>query len=148
MYSLTLILHNSMRWVVVLAGIYALVRAYWGWLGKRPWTPADKTAASVFSTSVDIQFLLGLILAFTSPLVAAGLANMAGAMQSDELRRILVGHIPLMIVAVVFVHVGVVGARRASEDRGRFRRAALWYSLAALVLLVAIPWWRPLLRMP
>jgi hypothetical protein len=76
------------------------------------------------------------------------MANMQAAMQSDELRRILVEHIPLMLLAVVFVHIGTLGARRAGDDRGRFRRSALWFTLTALVLLVAIPWWRPLLRLP
>ncbi|MCJ7512623.1 MAG: hypothetical protein MUO23_06590 [Anaerolineales bacterium] len=148
MYSFILILHNWMRWVVVLAGVYALVRAYSGLLSRRSWTPADKTAGTLFSVSVDIQFLLGLILTFLSPLVAAAMGNLPAAMQSDELRHILVEHIPLMLLAVVFVHLGAIGARRASDDRSRFRRAGLWFTLTVLILLVAIPWWRPLLRLP
>jgi asparagine N-glycosylation enzyme membrane subunit Stt3 len=69
-------------------------------------------------------------------------------MQSNELRRILMEHIPLMVLAVVFVHLGSMGARRAADDRGRFRRSVIWFTLTVLVLLAAIPWWRPLLRLP
>ena len=148
MYPLLLTIHNWVRWLVVLFGLYAVVRAYVGLFGRRVWAPADKTAGTLFSVSVDVQFLTGLVLTFLSPIVAAAMANMQAAMQSDELRRILVEHIPLMLLAVVFVHLGTLGARRAGDDRGRFRRSALWFTLTALVLLVAIPWWRPLLRLP
>lgn len=147
MYPLLLTLHNWVRWLVVLFGVYALLRAYLGLFGRRAWTPADKTAGTLFSISIDVQLLLGLILSFVSPLVAAAVSSPAAAMQSDELRRILVEHIPLMLLAVVFVHLGTLGARRARDDRGRFRRAALWFTLTALVVLAAIPWWRPLLRL-
>jgi hypothetical protein len=148
MYPLMLSLHNLVRWLVVLSGVYALARAYLGLFGRRAWTPADKTAGTLFSISIDVQFLLGLILSLVSPLVAAAASSVAAAMQSDELRRILVEHIPLMLLAVIFVHIGTLGARRAADDRGRFVRSALWFTLTALVLLVAIPWWRPLLRLP
>lgn len=148
MYPLLLTIHNWVRWLVVLFGLYAVVRAYVGLFGRRAWTPADKTAGTLFSVSIDVQFLVGLVLTFLSPIVAAAMANMQAAMQSEELRRILVEHIPLMLLAVVFVHIGTLGARRAGDDRGRFRRSALWFTLTALVLLVAIPWWRPLLRLP
>jgi hypothetical protein len=148
MYSLVLILHNWVRWLVVLFGLYAVVRAYVGLFGRRAWTPADKTAGTLFSVSIDVQFLLGLILTFLSPIVSGAIANLQAAVQSDELRRILGEHIPLMLLAVVFAHIGTLGARRAANDRGRFRRAALWFTLTALVVLAAIPWWRPLLRLP
>jgi Na+/H+-dicarboxylate symporter len=148
MYPLLLTLHNWARWLVVIFGAYALVRAYVGFFGRRAWTPADKTAGTLFSISVDVQFLIGLILSIVSPLVAAALTAPAAAMQSNELRRILMEHIPLMVLAVVFVHLGSMGARRAADDRGRFRRSVIWFTLTVLVLLAAIPWWRPLLRLP
>jgi hypothetical protein len=148
MYPLLLMLHNWVRWLVVLFGLYALLRAYRGFFGRRVWTPADRQAGMLFSISLDVQLLIGLLLTLVSPLMAAALGNMAGAMQSDELRGILVEHIPLMVVAVVFVHIGTLGARRAADDRRRFFRSVIWFSLTALVLLAAIPWWRPLLRLP
>ncbi len=74
MYPLLLTLHNWARWLVVLFGVYALARAYIGLIGKRPWTPADKTAGTRFSVSIDVQLLLGLLLSLVSPRVLAGVA--------------------------------------------------------------------------
>ncbi|MDW8146680.1 MAG: hypothetical protein RMJ48_10345 [Roseiflexaceae bacterium] len=39
LYLSVLTLHNLMRWVTLVAAIWALYRAYRGWLGARPWTP-------------------------------------------------------------------------------------------------------------
>jgi len=148
MYPIVLTIHYLLLVLVVLLGVVALVRAYLGLFGRRAWMPADKTAGTLFSISIDVQFLFGLLLIFVSPLVAAAAASPAAAMQSDELRRILTEHIPLSLLAVVFVHIGTLGARRAADDRRRFVRSALWFTLTVLALLVAIPWWRPLLRLP
>ena len=70
-YTVVLVLHNLWRWLVVLAAIYATARAWFGWLGKRPWTKADQRAGTLFGISLDIQLLLGLILAIISPLMQA-----------------------------------------------------------------------------
>jgi cbb3-type cytochrome oxidase subunit 3 len=31
-------------------------------------------------------------------------------------------------------------------DQGKFRRAALWFTVTMIIILIGIPWWRPLLR--
>ncbi len=144
MYNLLLGAHNIVRWLVLVAAVWALYRAYAGWLGARAWTPADKQAGFFLTTAFDTQVLLGLILAATSPLTQAALANPGAVMTADTLRFFFAEHIPLMILALIVVHVTSVLLRRADDDPGRFRRSALGYTLAALMVAVAIPWWRPL----
>jgi cytochrome c biogenesis factor len=145
-YNLILIVHNWVRWLVLLAGAWALIRAFGGWLGNKPWSPADRQAGMLFGIAVDLQFLLGLLLAFVSPLVAAALGNLGAAMASETLRFFLAEHIPLMLLALIVIHAGSAFARKGSTDRDKHRRAALLYALGALFIVVAIPWWRPLLR--
>jgi len=53
----------------------------------------------------------------------------------------------LMGAALIVVHVGAVMVRRASSDAARHRRALLSYGLALLLIMIGIPWWRPLLRL-
>jgi hypothetical protein len=119
--------HNIIRWVVVLVALLALARAYMGWLGRREWTPADRRAGVLFGSAMDVQLLLGIILIF--------LNGGFGAMGV-----FLMEHILPMVVAVVLVHVGSILARRAEGDTSRHRMAAIFYTLALLVVLVAIPW--------
>jgi hypothetical protein len=146
MYDFFLILHNLIRWLVLLAAAWALFRAYVGWLGKRAWTPRDRQAGMLFSIAYDIQLLFGIVLAFISPLVRTALRDFSVIMQVDDLRRIVVEHVPLMLISLVIVHATSMIARRASEDTAKHRIAALGYSLAIVVVLIAIPWGKPLLR--
>ncbi len=146
MYDILLATHNLLRWVVVILAVVALARAYLGWLGRRPWTPRDRTIGVAFASAVDTQFLLGLLLYFFfSPLTRAFLTNMGAAMGNSELRFYGIEHLFYMIIALALVHIGSSRARKAEQDRGKFRQSAIWYSIAVLLILVGIPWGRPLL---
>jgi hypothetical protein len=146
MYAVFLALHNIMRWVVVILAVFALVRAYRGWLGKLEWTPTDRKAGSFFAISMDIQLLLGLILYFLlSPLTRPVFeGQMDLVMGNTEMRFFGVEHIFYMILGVVFVHAGTILARRAEDVGAKHRRAAFWFTLVAIVLVVGVPWWRQL----
>jgi uncharacterized membrane protein YozB (DUF420 family) len=147
MYVALLALHNILRWVVVVLAVLALVRAYRGWLGKRDWMPVDRKVGSFFAISMDIQLLLGLILYFfLSPLTRPVLEGQMGlVMGNQEMRFFGVEHIFYMILGVVFVHAGTILSRRAVEAVNKHKRAAILFSLVALVLLLGIPWWRPMI---
>ncbi len=69
MFGFILAVHNILRWIVLILLVVALVRAFWGWFGKREWTSTDRKVGMFYSVSLDIQLLLGLILYFVlSPL--------------------------------------------------------------------------------
>ncbi len=140
MYVGLLDLHNLVRWLVLIAAVVALVNAYGGLLGKRTFERRDRTLGAVFTGVMDLQFLIGLILYFVSPLVQSALQNMSAAMQDDQSRFFAVEHALIMLVAVILAHVGGVLARRARSDAAKFRRQAVWFSLSVLAVLFAIPW--------
>ena len=142
MYQFIISIHNISRWIVIIAAVYALFRAYRGWFGKRSWTATDRKAGLYFSIAFDVQFLLGLILTVVSPLVRSIISSFQNAMTIDEL-RLIVEHIPLMLMALILVHVTSVLAKRAEDDVTKHRRAAIGYSLAFIVMILATPWARP-----
>jgi hypothetical protein len=49
-------------------------------------------------------------------------------------------HVLLMIVALILIHVGRATSKRAEEARGKHKRAAIFFGLALLAILIAIPW--------
>lgn len=138
--------HNIVRWLVILAALYVLLRAFLGWIGKKNWRKADDQAGLIFSITYDVQFLVGLIVAILSPNVRVALANISNAMQVPELRFIVFEHIPMMVVALAIIHI--VGARtdKVESDVAKHRLAAIGYTIAIALTLFAIPWSRPLLR--
>ena len=146
MYTVVLDIHNVVRWIVLILILVALFRAYWGWFGKRNWSETDRRAGSFLGMAIDTQLLLGLILyIFLSPITRTAFQNFGAAMQVPDVRFFAIEHILYMLLAVVFVHVGSVLSRKVVESVAKHQRAALWFSLALVVILVGMPWTRPLL---
>lgn len=141
-YELILVMHDITRWLVLVVGIYAVVRAFLGWLGKKPWGKSDHSAGVSFTSIIDIQVLLGLVLYFVSPITTGGLRNFGDAMKVADVRFFLVEHSLIMIVALVVAHIGRAQSKKAASDLSKHRRAALWFLASLVLVLVAIPWER------
>jgi hypothetical protein len=146
-------LHNIFRWLVLVFGVLALVRAYAGWLGKKSWLPADNRVGLIFTIVLDIQFLLGLILyVFPGTFTMLAFSDPSSAMQNPVVRFFAVEHFSIMLIAIILAHVGRSASRRAVQALSKHRRAALWFTAAIILILAAIPWpfmentGRPLLR--
>ena len=141
MYQFLLILHNLLRWIVVIAGVIAIVRAFWGWFGTKPWASLDDRLGLIFTSSLDLQLLIGLILYFVvSPITRAALSDIGAAMSNSVTRFFLVEHFLLMLIAVIVAHVGRARARKAATDVGKYRQTAIFFGIAMLLILLAIPW--------
>jgi hypothetical protein len=146
MYTFILAVHNIMRWIVIVLAIIALVRAYWGWFGKREWSLTDRKVGMYFSISMDVQLLLGLILYFgLSPITRAAIQNIGAAMAEAGLRFFALEHLFVMLLAVIVVHIGTALSRKADDSMAKHRRAAIWFTLAVLLILVGMPWSRSLI---
>ncbi len=147
-YTIVLSLHNLVRWIVIILAVLALFRAFSGLISKREWTDTDRKTGVFFSSALDAQLLLGLLLYFfLSPVTKLALANFGAAMVNPEVRFFSLEHILYMFVAIILVHIGSVISRRASPDAAKFRYAAIFYTAAVVIILIAIPWSRPLIRL-
>ena len=146
MYPIFLATHNIIRWVALILTIAAVVRAYLGWFGKREWSQTDRKIGSFTAMSYDIQLLLGLILYLVySPLVKTALQDFGAAMQVADVRFFALEHAFYMILAVVFAHLGSILPRKAEQSGGKHKRAAIAFTLALLLVVLGMPWMRPLL---
>jgi len=141
MYPFLLYLHNLLRWVILIVGFVAVVTAIRGAFARTRWTGQHNALGRVFTISVDIQLLVGLLLYFVfSPITTGAFGHFSQAMQASHIRFFLVEHMPVMIVAIVLVHIGAARARRLDSPRP----AAIFYTIAMILFVIAIPWWRPL----
>jgi hypothetical protein len=137
MHAAVLFVHSLLRWFVLAAAVYAVVRAF----------ARDYGAGRWFSRLLDLQVALGLLLYWLSPITSSALSNMSGAMQNRVARFWTVEHAFSMVVAVALVHIG---AARAKKGKGG---VAVLYLLALLAILAGIPWpflpyGRPLIPIP
>jgi len=145
MYTFILATHNIVRWLVLIAAVVAIVRAFIGWLGKKEWSKADNLTGLIYVSLMDLNLLLGLILyIFLSPLTRAAFTDFGAAMADSTLRFFAVEHIFGMIVALVLGHVGRVLSRKATGTAKKHRIVAIGFTLSFLVILAMIPWDRSL----
>jgi hypothetical protein len=141
MYETVLWIHSWLRWAVIIAGLVAVIRG-----GAR-----DGSAGRWFTTLLDVQILLGLLLYFVlSPFTTAALRDFGGAMSNTQLRFFAVEHVFGMVIATALAHIGRAKVRKAPVEK-KVRLAAIFYGLALLVLVISIPWpgmpaGRPLFR--
>ena len=151
MYSAVLVAHSWLRWVALVAAIGTVLAAI------RIQRPADRASADRWSlaamAALDFQMLLGLLLYLAlSPFTAEAMKNMSAAMANPSLRFWAVEHLTTMVVAIVLVHVGRALAGKASTPSSIRLRLLICFGLAAILLIVGIPWpgfanGRPLFRL-
>lgn len=148
MYTPIIIIHNILRWIIVLAGLAATIKAFIGWAQKKEWTLLDNRLSLVFTIALDVQFLLGLILyLFLSPLTKSAFEDFGAAMANGGLRFFAVEHAIIMLIALVLAHVGRARAKRVPDDATKFRNTAIFFTVTLVLIFVGIPWDRPLFRL-
>ena len=141
MYTALLFLHSWLRWLVILAGVAALGGAVAGVSTRRAWLPVDNVRLALFTHSLDVQLLIGLILyAFLSPVTRSGFENMQLTMRDPILRFFVVEHLTGMLVAIALAHVGRARVRKAVDAAARHRTVLIFIGLSMVALLLTIPW--------
>lgn len=140
MYTGLLHLHSALRYIVVILLVIAIIKAFTGWFGQKPFTEGDRKLGLFTLISVHVQLLIGLILYFVSPVVQSALSDMGSAMKNPELRFWAVEHIATIIIGIVLITVGYSTAKRATSDLVKFKRIALFYLIGFVLIMTAIPW--------
>ncbi len=119
--GIVLMLHSLWRWVVVVVALVALVKFGLGWLQKKTPDAFDRRLVMAFTTTIDIQVLLGIVLVV---LMAMGSSVPMSAIE----------HIVTMVIAAVVAHL--TGMWRKREDNAVLRNN-FFVVLVTMVLIAA-----------
>jgi hypothetical protein len=123
-------LHNLLRWVVLIALLYAIVQL----LLKKDALKASK----VLLISAHSTLVLGLYQYFFGAmgfkLIQA--AGMKVAMASSAIRFWAVEHISSMLIAIILITIGHIKYKKG----GAPKTTLILYILALLLIFAAIPW--------
>lgn len=140
MYTGLLHLHSALRYVVLALLIITIAKAFIGWFGKKDYTTGDNKLSLFTFISAHTQLLIGLILFGISPVVKAGMADMATAMKDPIMRFWTVEHALSMVVAIAIITLGRIMSKKGTTDAAKHRRIAIYYLLALILIFSAIPW--------
>jgi hypothetical protein len=130
-YSFVQELHSGFRFVVMVLFIYALLMAFIGWLGKRPYTNGNRLTNLFAMISAHTQLLIGIVLYFLSPLVQFNSETMKDA----TTRYFTVEHWVGMIIAIAIITVGHSRSKKQVLPEVKHKTIALFYSLALIIII-------------
>jgi hypothetical protein len=140
MFQALVFCHSIFRWLVLLALMISVYRAYTGYARRRPFNKIDNLLRHWTATIAHIQLLIGMWLYIKSPLVAYFWKHSSESTQHPEILFFGCIHIVLMLTAIVLVTIGSSLAKRRNTDHEKFRTMLLWFSVALLIILIAVPW--------
>ena len=140
MYQGLLHTHSLLRLFLLIALIGAVVLAISGLMGKKGYNSTTDKFRKFTVIFAHIQLLIGLVLYFISPMVQQGLSDMKAAMASKSLRFVTVEHTLMMLIAIVLITIGSAKAKRQTDDSQKYKKLAIWFGIALVLILAAIPW--------
>jgi hypothetical protein len=138
MYHILIVLHTYVRWFVLLSLIIAVYKAFSGYFFNKAFTKSDNTVRHLTATVAHIQLMIGMILYFQSPVIKYFFKNMSSAGAEYSFFGMI--HSSLMLVAIVIVTIGSAMAKRKKTDKEKFKTMLFWFSLAFVIIFLAIPW--------
>jgi hypothetical protein len=140
MYFLLLSLHSIARWLVLAGLLYSIYRAWKGYKKHLPFTKSDNAVRHWTATIAHIQLIIGFTLYLKSPQIKYFFTWTKLAIRQPEMAFFAIAHILLMLLSIVIITIGSALAKRQETDRDKFRTMLSYYSIALLLIFLAIPW--------
>ncbi|PSK91117.1 hypothetical protein [Taibaiella chishuiensis] len=149
MYQTFIFLHSFFRWFVVLSLLCALLRAMEGYRSGRSFSATDNAVRHWTATIAHIQLVLGIMVYIKSPVVHYFWRNFREAIGIWSITFFALFHFAAMLAAIVLVTIGSALAKRRPGDRAKFRTLFIWFGIALVLIILAIPWpFSPLAQRP
>lgn len=133
-------LHNLLRYAIVIFLIINVVKSFLGWFGKKEYTAGDNKLSLFLFISAHLQLVVGFVLYSVSGVVKVAMSDMGESMKDTVLRFWAVEHMLSMVVGIIIITLGRIMAKKAKSDSAKFRRQAIYFTLAMVIIFAAIPW--------
>lgn len=140
MYQTLTFLHSLFRWLVLLSLVYSVFRACKGYFLNLKFSKTADSVRHWTATIAHVQLVLGIILYSKSPIIKYFWKNFTEAKASFDILFFSIIHIALMLLSIILITIGSALAKRKSTDKEKFATMLLYFSIALIIILLAIPW--------
>lgn len=138
MYNSLLHLHSGCRWIILILLLYTILNSYSNWKTNKNFGTKDKLAALFTLIFTHLQLLGGLIMYFWDERNKVQFGS--GMMSNSTLRFYTIEHFMMMVAAVAVITIGYGRSKRETDDKAKHRKLFVWYFVALLIIMAAIPW--------
>jgi hypothetical protein len=136
MYNFIQKFHSGWAYLVLLLLVVAVVNAIIGITSKKEFTAKDRKIGLFALIATHIQFLVGLILYFVSPLGKAAFGQMSNA----ALRLTSLEHPLVNLIAIALITIGWSKHKKIINSEDKFKKFAIFYGLGLVLILSRLPW--------
>lgn len=144
-----LFFHSLLRWLLLVALLACIVKAYIGYSRQQQFTDIDNSLRHWTATIAHVQLVFGIILYSQSAITKYFWKNKEVAIHDMHTTFFGLVHILLMLTAIVLITIGSALAKRKVADGDKFKTMFLWFIIALVIILIAIPWpFSPLAQRP
>ena len=133
-------LHSKLVFVVLIFLALAALNAFWALIGKRSFGTRTLRLTLFALIFYHIQLLIGIASYFVSPYFSAWENGVVAVMKDSTLRLYLVEHPTTNILAIVLITMGWSLHKKASGDRKKYFRIAVFYAIGLLLLFSRVSW--------
>jgi len=134
-------IHSYWAYIVLLILIVAVINAIIGFKSKKSFSAKDLRISLFALIASHIQLIIGLIAYYTSNYYATMKSvGMGEAMKNSELRKVLVEHPLVGIIAITLITIGFSKHKKKTTDTDKFKTIAIFYVVALILILSRIPW--------
>ena len=135
------ILHSYWAYLVLLVLIYSVMKAFFGYVLKKQYTPKMFQLALLTLILTHIQFLIALILYFTSDrFLLWSELGMTEVMKTPIHRLYLVEHPFINILAIAIITIGYSKHKKKRLSNFKYKILSITYFIALILILSRIPW--------
>ncbi len=128
--------HSGLAYLLLAGLVVAIIYAIGS--RKKNFTAGSRKVALIGLICAHLQFVLGIVLYFLSPL---GASNLSGDAMKEKVSRLYILEHPLMmLIAVVLVTIGYSRAKKLNSNSKKYNSIILFYGIALILMLSVIPW--------
>lgn len=133
-------LHSFLPYLLLTVLLFAFVKSVIAYRGKHPHTEGHRKNGLIVLILAHIQFLIGGVLYFVSPMSTGGLNDIGAAMKDPTLRLYTLEHPLMMILAIVLITMAYSKSKKDISDQLKHKLKSIYFSTALLLILSRIPW--------
>jgi Na+-driven multidrug efflux pump len=140
MYQTLTFYHSITRWILLTGLITVILTSYYGYRKSKTYSVTDNAIRHWTATVAHLQLIIGILLYSKSPVIQYFWHHSKEAISDLNTTFFALIHITIILSAIVLITIGAALAKRKQDDKSKFTTQLLWFSIALLLIIIAIPW--------
>lgn len=142
MYSIILQAHHWIAFIALALLAYATINGAIGSNSEKVFDDSHRKINLFALISTHTMLLLGIVLLIISPIAQNAFADMGAAMKDGAVRKAVVEHPTMNIIAAVLVTIGNAKSKKAIGNGRKFKVSMIFFGLALILILSRLPFER------